>query len=415
MAVENDFLPFAVGGAANVLTQAQYAALTTLLADGFQTGTAQSQQLNKVWRQGSIMAAVIGQLIADATGQSVIDDGTVATIEANLARAIRGDAFRGVDNGAVDALAVLLNPAPLAVTPGMIVAIDAIVATNTGSATLNVNGLGALPIQGPGGAALQGGEFVAGGNAILRANAAATAWDLVWTTGALPVASGAYSKQAVNLGQLLQVLGRNNQSVYTTSTTLTAANAGQIVTYTGTASGTFTLPASNAAAAGLLPIIINNASSYALTVALPSGNTGGLVVNVLQPGQRAALWNDGASAWIELWNEAGNSSPTVTGNATASNQAVALGQFIESHGSSGYEKLPGGRIRQWAVGTAAAANTNQTVNLPIAFPTAIDSILASSSSVGTFATASPNGASLSSVLASASNTSGSFVVFVEGY
>lgn len=415
MAVENDFLPFAVGGAANVLSQAQYAALTTLLADGFQTGTAQSQQLNKVWRQGSIMAAVMGQLIADSTGQNAIDDGTVGTLEANLARAIRGDVWRGVDSGTAGAYAITLMPPPLAITPGMLVGISAIIAGNTGAATLNANGLGALPIHGPGGAALQGGEFVAGGNAILRANATATAWDLVWTTGALPVASGAYSKQAVNLGQLLQVLGQNNQSVYTTSTTLTVANGGQIATYTGTAAATFTLPASNAAAAGLLPIIINNASAYALTVAIPSGDTGGLGVNVLQPGQKAAVWNDGSTAWIELWNEAGNISPTVTGNAVASNQAVALGQFVESHGTSGYEKLPGGRIRQWATGVATAANTNQTVTLPIAFPTAIDFVMASSGAVGTFATAALNGASLSSVLASASNSSGGFTILVEGY
>ncbi len=207
MAVENDFLPFAVGGAANVLTQAQYAALTTLLADGFQTGTAQSQQLNKVWRQGSIMAAVMGQLIADSTGQNVIDDGTVATIEANLARAIRGDIWNGTDTGAANAYAITLSPAPAALTPGMLVGIRGIVAGNTGASTFNLNGLGVLPIQGPGAAALQGGEFVTAGSAILQANAGATAWNLVWTSGAQPVAAASKSGQAVNLGQFPASLG----------------------------------------------------------------------------------------------------------------------------------------------------------------------------------------------------------------
>lgn len=88
MAIENDFLPFAVGSGANVLTQAQYAALTSLLQNGFSAGIAPSVQLNKVWRQSSIMASVIAQFIAQQTGQNAIDDGTTATLLANLTAAI---------------------------------------------------------------------------------------------------------------------------------------------------------------------------------------------------------------------------------------------------------------------------------------------------------------------------------------
>ncbi len=111
------------------------------------------------------------------------------------------------DSGTAGAYAITLTPAPLAITPGMIVGISAVVAANTGASTLNINGLGALPIHGPGAAALQGGEFVAGGNAILRANATATAFDLVWTTGAHPVAPALAGGQAVAASQLLGTLG----------------------------------------------------------------------------------------------------------------------------------------------------------------------------------------------------------------
>ncbi|KWE70569.1 hypothetical protein WL77_12265 [Burkholderia ubonensis] len=83
----NDFLPFGGGGAANVIDQATYAALAARQT-GFQSGTAQSPQLNKVWRQSSIMAAVLAQFIVDQTGQSAVDDGTTATLEANLKAAI---------------------------------------------------------------------------------------------------------------------------------------------------------------------------------------------------------------------------------------------------------------------------------------------------------------------------------------
>lgn len=90
MPTQNDFLPFAASGGANVLTQADYAALTSLIANGFSAGLAPSAQLNKVWRQASIMASVLAQLVTTNTSQPVIDDGTTATILANLLNAIAG-------------------------------------------------------------------------------------------------------------------------------------------------------------------------------------------------------------------------------------------------------------------------------------------------------------------------------------
>ena len=85
---ENDFLPFAVGSGANVESQSSWAAETTLLANGFQSGIAPSAKFNKVMRQTSIMAAVLAQFIVQETGDAVIDDGTTATILANLTAAI---------------------------------------------------------------------------------------------------------------------------------------------------------------------------------------------------------------------------------------------------------------------------------------------------------------------------------------
>lgn len=93
----NDFLPFAGGAGANVLTQAAYIAQSALRSNGFSAGTAQSAQLNKVWRQASIMSAVLAQLISDNTGQDVLDDGTTSTILANLKIATAGRLI-GVQN-----------------------------------------------------------------------------------------------------------------------------------------------------------------------------------------------------------------------------------------------------------------------------------------------------------------------------
>lgn len=85
----NDFLPFGGGATANVIDQATYAALADRLS-GFQSGVAKSEQLNKVWRQSSIMAAVLAQFIVDLTGQDAIDDGTIDALLVNLKAATAG-------------------------------------------------------------------------------------------------------------------------------------------------------------------------------------------------------------------------------------------------------------------------------------------------------------------------------------
>jgi hypothetical protein len=106
----NDFLPFATAAGANVLSQSAYAALTAI-ANGYTAGVAQSNALNKTWRQSSIMAAVLAQFIADRTGVNSVDDGTTATLLANLKKAaasLNGDPAQpfNVANGTVSNQAV---------------------------------------------------------------------------------------------------------------------------------------------------------------------------------------------------------------------------------------------------------------------------------------------------------------------
>lgn len=84
----NDFLIFAGGVGANVITQEAYAALATLRSLGFQTGIADATQLNKVWRQSSIISSMIGQFIFEVTGEDAIDDGSIETLLLNFQGAI---------------------------------------------------------------------------------------------------------------------------------------------------------------------------------------------------------------------------------------------------------------------------------------------------------------------------------------
>ena len=87
MTVENDFLVWAPGGGANVPTQAAYAA-SSVLPLGVQTGVASSQLYNKTARQSSVFSSTWAQFIIAQTGQPVIDDGTTATILANVTQTL---------------------------------------------------------------------------------------------------------------------------------------------------------------------------------------------------------------------------------------------------------------------------------------------------------------------------------------
>lgn len=99
-APRNDFLPFAASSTANVLDQASYQTLEARTG-GFVSGVAKSIQLNKVWRQSSIVAASIGQYINNRTGKDVIDDGDILKLAALFEEAVKKTSGGGVPLGGV--------------------------------------------------------------------------------------------------------------------------------------------------------------------------------------------------------------------------------------------------------------------------------------------------------------------------
>ncbi len=135
------------------------------------------------------------------------------------------------DTGAANAYAITLAPAPAALTDGMIVSFK-VANANTGPSTLDVNGFGAIPLVGQGGA-LQGGELLVSYRyeAIYALNS--NEWGLIAQTGgSLSIAPAAKSNQAVNLGQILafasQVVATGTIS---TSVTFTAPCKGTVLVF----------------------------------------------------------------------------------------------------------------------------------------------------------------------------------------
>ena len=245
MALQNDFLPFATGVGANVLSQSAYAALSAI-STGYQSGVAQSNALNKTWRQSSIMAAVLAQLINNNAGQPAVDDGTTATLLANLTTAISVIARQNpvlTDTGTANAY-VVANAAALTAYPTVSgLTIDVSIAnTNTGASTLNVDGLGTKPILGLGLQPLQGNELPQKGVACLmyvvasNVNGGNGAWIVMECTGgAQQSAAATASQHAAQFGQIAAVQGafKNLQASATGTNANVSVSADEIVLENG--------------------------------------------------------------------------------------------------------------------------------------------------------------------------------------
>lgn len=226
----SDFLTFAGAVGSNVISQSAYATLTAQQT-GFQSGVANSAQLNKVWRQSSIMSAVLAQFIVDRTGQNVVDDGTITNILANLklaAAALNGDSSQtfsvapatvgtqapqlaqvqsgaskfAVDTGSANAYVVNPSPAITGLAEGMLIGFRA-ANTNTGASTINVGGQGVMSLRGSAGALLKGGEIVQNGYYVAMYDAFAGVWSIVGSyLGATQIGSASQPDHAVQLQQI---------------------------------------------------------------------------------------------------------------------------------------------------------------------------------------------------------------------
>ncbi|EKH9241306.1 tail fiber protein [Salmonella enterica subsp. enterica serovar Newport] len=93
---KNEFKAFAVGENANVLTQTEYENLPAVTS-GFQAGIAESVQLNKVWRQASVIAAILGQFTADKSGDDVVDDGKLDVLVNSFVKALFNNSTEQLD------------------------------------------------------------------------------------------------------------------------------------------------------------------------------------------------------------------------------------------------------------------------------------------------------------------------------
>jgi hypothetical protein len=196
MPVTNDFLPFATGAGANVITPATWATATPR-QQGFQSGTAPSNAFNTVWRQTSSITAAIAQFISDTLAQNVVDNGNIATLEAQFISAIQlsvGSPAQaalwhfGLDTGPVNVMQVAATPTITAYAPGLTVVTFPQFSNTTTNPTLSANGLAAAVIVHSDGTALNIGDIATNTAIVFLYDATAAKWRII-SASAIPQAS----------------------------------------------------------------------------------------------------------------------------------------------------------------------------------------------------------------------------------
>lgn len=291
--------------------------------------------------------------------------------------------YAGLAGGTANAITATLSPAPASYTDYLMVTVR-IAATNTGSVSLNVNGLGVVPVIGQGHQTLQGGELFAGGFATFAYSTNySEAILLECTGGALQIAPATQSQHAVQLGQAnTAYLGK--QALITSSGTFTCPVIPGMPTYTmyatvipggggGGGGGSALGSASTSGAAGGgggggagVPIYkqaFTVASGQVLTATIGAAGNGGAGSTAIGTGagNGTAGGNTtltGSSPAVNL-SATGGTFGTAGGNANGSSSStVAPGGSGGSNGASGLFGILGNSI---AVGGYSGAGGNSNI------------------------------------------------------
>lgn len=226
----NQFLPFATGSGAYVLTYAEYLALAQR-GTGWAPGLLTKENLNTALRQPGFVAAALSQIVADNQPSDVEDDGVIANwgnrykvSQRNLGAS---DVYR-TDTGAANAYVVAYSPVQTVLVDGQLVVFKA-ANTNTGASTLNA-GPGAVTLARNDGGGLAANDIIAGSVVTARYDLGTTTWRIqgivISQLGVLGAAN--YITSTVTLAK--GVYGCNSTSGAFTATLPLAPTTGDQIT-----------------------------------------------------------------------------------------------------------------------------------------------------------------------------------------
>lgn len=175
---------------------------------------------------------------------------------------------------------------------------------------------------------------------------------------------------------------RSGISILSTTTFLTATDAGKMIQFTGGVSRAITLPPSSGLSPGVSIAFWSNATAVFTihpqgTDTISTGVTLPASVNV-NTGDTVEFVYRGSGVWIMCGALQLGSSATMFGGTFAAN---------------GYQKLPSGLYIQWG-SFAGSASADTAVTFPIQFPTAVYGLVTSAQASGAGAWAGWNSATV---------------------
>jgi len=244
--------------------------------------------------------------------------------------------------GTANALTATLTPAPASLTTGMVIRL-AITTSNTGNATLNVNGLGAVSIVRSDLTGLLTNDMTAGTTIEMIFNG--SAWQIV---GLLNTTKPFY------------------QGVAAAGGTLTQAQIGSVVQFgVGASAFTVNLPLSSACPNGGRINFFHNGNNPVTLQVQGSDQIGyadgtlssSIIVNTGDTLELLCLGVTGT--WLVIDGSMGNR---------------AASDFKQSLAANGWKKLPGGYIEMWGSGTGSASG-GVNITFPTTFATAAYSLV----------------------------------------
>ncbi len=361
MAGTTDFLPFATGGGANVISQSLYAADTTV-TNGFSSGIAPSAKFNKVWRQSSFVAAGVATWMANTLNTNIPDDGNLSSFVTNLGLAVKAAATAGAfvaDTGSVNALAATTSSPPTALVAGLSVTVQAAYA-NTGNVTFNFAGLGAVAVKNEG-QQIKPGQIVAGGLYLLEYDG--TQWQLL--TPGVDVAASTTVAGSVLLAQITDVAAGTDTAKAVTSQGVAQTIQSNSYLYAADSGS------ANALVVTLVPALTAYTTGMAVTVKVNANNTGATTININGLGAKTVQFNGAALTSGQL---VANNFYTFRYDGTnfqlETRPSTAAVIVASSLGANGYVKWSNGLIEQW-VNVSCTAGSGTGFSWPIAFPTAL--------------------------------------------
>lgn len=274
--------------------------------------------------------------------------------------------YAGLAGGTANAITATLSIAPGSYTDYLVVVVR-VASNNTGSTSLNVNGLGAVPVIGAAHQTLQGGELIAGGFACFAYSMNYSEAILLWATGgAEQVGPATQSQHAVQLGQAdgrympiaTTITGQCKLSV-TSSTILTLApyNGNQI----SVGGAQYTIP-SGGITMGTTGLVVGTTSVTAYSVTSNVMTLTSSLGASLSVGSRVYILNEALGA---------NGTYVVTA-ATSTTFSFAFTHSNTSGSESGctaqpvyyvYVSAPGGALTLSAAQTGYTQQSNGAVTM----------------------------------------------------